>query len=244
LIIPRELRPVHELPQTKQQNEESANAPMRGAPQSNELSQQSSRPLIFASFDIKKLSGLSEDSELSFGLFNMIIVFATDIAILLTFGTMFPLLAIVGSGVVWLRTLKIQLVVARLIFLAKQHSYLEPLCKDLNQECIEISKMLMNCLLSLPSLLALLWSWFLFDIWGDSAGYYPAILIVFALPFFPLIGFPFIGPLLRRYVTDKLFPPEPSTNDGVSDPSLRTESNGSLNAIELLHNSTIHNPMS
>jgi hypothetical protein len=154
---------------------------------------------IFTLQDFNKFLGLSADSQVSFGLYSMMIVFATDIAILLAFGTMFPPLAVVGCATIWLRSVNIQLIIGRLVYLSKNQPYLVDLCKELHEECIGISKMLINCLLSLPLLLTMSWSWFLFDIWGDVVGYYPGVLIFFGLPPIAII----ILPLLVNYKQGK-----------------------------------------
>jgi hypothetical protein len=107
---------------------------------------------------------------------------------------------VVGCGTLWLRTINIQLIIGRLVHLSKTQSYLVELRKELHEECIGISKLLINCILSLPLLLTISWSWFLFDIWGDVVGYYPGVLIFFGLPTVAVI----ILPLLTDYQQGKL----------------------------------------
>ncbi|WP_230687577.1 hypothetical protein, partial [Streptococcus pneumoniae] len=72
-----------------------------------------------------------------------------------------------------------QIGLGRLAFLSNEQPSLIKLTKSLNDECVGISNLLMNCVLALPLLLSIAWSWFLFDIWGDVTGYNPAYTIFF-----------------------------------------------------------------
>jgi hypothetical protein len=45
-----------------------------------------------------------------------------------------------------------------------------------------------------------LWSWFLFDIWGDQSGFSPAYAVFIVLPLVPLILLPFIAPVIYKLV--------------------------------------------
>ncbi len=64
----------------------------------------------------------------------------------------------------------------------------------------------MSCLLSLPLLLSCLWSWFLFDIWGDRTGFNPAYYIVMCLPLIPLLFLPIVFPLIQTYLVEVICP--------------------------------------
>jgi hypothetical protein len=150
--------------------------------------------------DLNKFLRRSADSKVSFGLYRMMIGLTTDIAILLTFGTIFPPLAVIGCAAFWLKTIYIQLVIGRLVYLSQDQPYLINVCKELNEECVGISKMFINCLLSLPLLLTIAWSFFLFDILGAVAGYRTAVLIFLALPNIAVI----ILPVLIKYKEGKL----------------------------------------
>jgi uncharacterized membrane protein len=187
---------------------------------------------MFTLEEFNKFLGVSADSQISFGFFNMMIDFATDIAILLTFGTMFPPLAVVGCATIWLRTINIQLIIGRVVYLSKSQPYLLELCKELNEECVGISKMLINCLLSLPLLLAMSWSWFLFDIWGDVAGYYPAVLVWLILPMMAMVVLPVLISLKQR--TMKKFIEEMNEHSNASHDEIKEHSNNdSIASLDL-----------
>jgi hypothetical protein len=156
--------------------------------------------------DINKMLGLSADSDMSFGLYSSIITLAVDIAVLLTFGTMFPPLAVIGCCSVYIRTFYMQFTLGRIIHLSSNQPPLKKFVMALNEECIGISKLLMSCLLSLPLLLAVLWSWFLFDIWGDRTGWNPAFAIFFCLPTIPLIFLPIIFPIVQKVLVNRFCP--------------------------------------
>jgi hypothetical protein len=99
-----------------------------------------------------------------------------------------------------------QLTLGRIIRLSKKQPHLKKLVVALNEECVGISKLLMSCLLSLPLLLAVLWSWFLFDIWGDRTGFNPSFVIFFCLPTMPVIFLPIVFPAIQKFLVDQFCP--------------------------------------
>jgi hypothetical protein len=113
---------------------------------------------------------------------------------------MFPPLAVIGCFTVYVRTIYLQHALGRIVHLSKDQPDLIKLVNTLNEECKGISKLLLNSLISLPLLLSVLWSWFLFDIWGDQSGFSPAYAVFIVLPFVPLILLPFIAPAVNKLV--------------------------------------------
>ena len=222
LVIPSELRPLQRPPEELQMKDNTENAcnidnPLSTGIDTEEQQTQSQsqsqsedqvrvNPTTLKLKDLNKMLGLSADSELSFGLYSSMIMFATDIAILLTFGTMFPPLVVIACFTIYIRTYYMQVTLGRIIHLANTQSSLRKVVDALNDECSGISKLLMSCLLSLPLLLSCLWSWFLFDIWGDQTGYSPAYYIILCLPLIPLIFLPIVFPLIQIYVIDYFCP--------------------------------------
>ena len=206
IVMPPELRPIGHVLNESTTRESS---PSEDSKQSvlPTPSVDSSTSGIFDAFqpvklkDINKTLGLSAPgADTSFGLYSSMIIFATDIAILLTFGTLFPPLAIVGCFTIFVRTIHMQIGLGRLAFLSNEQPSLIKLTKSLNDECVGISNLLMNCVLALPLLLSIAWSWFLFDIWGDVTGYNPAYTIFFCLPSIPLLFLPLVFPAIQSYI--------------------------------------------
>ena len=118
---------------------------------------------------------------------NFLIDIVTDIALVLTFGVMFPPLAIIGCiSVLSLSCFK-QLVIGRVVSLARTQPYLIEYVEKLNTECVGARAIVTRALSSFMELLALFWAGYLFDILGDSIGYRKAIALLILMSFVPLL---------------------------------------------------------
>ncbi len=101
---------------------------------------------------------------------NYIIILVSDMAIMLVFGTVFPPIAVVGCVTVLLRTIFIQIILGRFIYLTQQQTYLLPYLQQINKECLGIRSLLLQTFQTLSDLLGVIWGCFLFDILGDQLG--------------------------------------------------------------------------
>jgi hypothetical protein len=176
--------------------------------------------------NILKILDFSDDSDRSMCLYRYVIMFATDMAILIAFGTLFPPLAVVGCFTIFIRTLFLQLSLGRIVYLAQNQPNLQTLVSTINEECVGMSKLLMRGLFSLPFLLSFVWSWFLFDIWGDKAGWHIACFIALGLPLIVVFVLPFITSATKTQAVDKF-----SVNNSVEESENMVELNGTTLSI-------------
>ena len=129
---------------------------------------------------------------------NAIIAFISDIAILLTFGGIFPPVAIIGILSIFSNTLLIQLILGRVIVLSRTQNRLYSSIKRINEKCNGIRILMIRSLLSLSFLLSIFWSFFLFDILGDAIGIERSIWILCVMATIPGI-IQLSNYIIRRY---------------------------------------------
>ena len=136
--------------------------------------------------------------EVVFKAKNAVIEFISDIAVLLTFGGIFPPIAFVGVLSICVSTLVTQLILGRVIVLSRTQEALRPSVERINEKCGGIRILMIRSLLSLSLLLSMFWSFFLFDILGDSVGIARAIWIIGVMTAVPGT-IQFTNYLARRY---------------------------------------------
>jgi hypothetical protein len=106
-----------------------------------------------------------------------------DLAILLTFGTIFPPLAVVIFISVMLHTVLTQVVVGRFITLAIPHkSTFAPFVTVLKRETATVGSLIALSIAPISVLATIFWSFFLFDIIGDDAGTTHSYWILLVMP--------------------------------------------------------------
>jgi hypothetical protein len=221
MLLPRELRPVKYVPDELDTNQSSESISDQNTNRNPTLPASSFDLYYRATCDgvmaVKDLSSkllqpkpetiqqvldFADVTERSMCLNQYIIIFVTDIAIILMFGTLFPPLAVIGCSAIITQTLFLQLSFGRIVYLSTRQPKLKRLVLTLNEECVGMGKLLMRGLFSLPWLLSLLWSWFLFDILGDQ--WQKSALIAFAfLPIFPLIVLPCSRPKKQKDMNEE-----------------------------------------
>ncbi len=117
---------------------------------------------------------------------------ATDMAIMLTFGTMFPPLALVGCISVFFYTTFLQLSLGRIYSLARTDpENFQYYVDSIRDEWKGMSKWIVNAFHTTRPLVLIFWSFFLFDIYGDRYGSYQAawiFLIMGAVPIMIMIS--------------------------------------------------------
>jgi hypothetical protein len=116
-----------------------------------------------------------------------VVSIVTDIAIVLTFGVVFPPLAVVGCLAILAFTYFVQLSIGRLCYLSKFQLFLARYVDFVNLECRGMHLLLIKSLLTIPFLIATFWSLFLFDILGDRVGVVDAVWIIPFMTCVPLI---------------------------------------------------------
>jgi hypothetical protein len=177
----------------------------------------------------------------------------TDVAIAVAFGALFPPIAVIGLSSIVVRTGFMQFFFGRLASLSaesgkntgKTHnidtdkdqdldegggpdnteSTLQQMEKKVNRECAMAGRFVYESLMSLPLLILIVWSLFLFDIAGDEVGFFQAIWIVFVLGLVG-IGWSFLNRNLISSSRD---------SDAMDSNSLAIQSmeTSSINGIEL-----------
>jgi hypothetical protein len=163
------------------------------------------------------------------------IVIATDVAVMLTFGTVFPPLAVVGCITLLIRTYLEQLAIGRLFSLSLVQHKLIHVIKALNDECQGVSQLLITGLSSLAFIVTLFWAGFLFDIHGDEAGFRNSIWII---PLLPVLAF--LLPFIDK-VVNYIFPKKTEIMEG-GIRSINQETSGH-NIEMLITGQSTSNPM-
>ena len=115
--------------------------------------------------------------------YQHIVSFVTDIAIMLSFGLIFPLLCLVGMGSLWVYTWYMEVVISelmRLVNVCRDKSVeggtgLIKILDNTNASCKYCLKLLVISIQSLLVIVAMFWSLFLFDTLGASHGVIDAI---------------------------------------------------------------------
>ena len=105
----------------------------------------------------------------------------------MTFGVIFPPLAIVALSTLVCQTLFVQVCLGRLIFLSKSKPKLLKFVEELSAECVGVSALLLKCMSSLAMFVIFVWSWFLLDMLADVLSLKRSIWIFFILPGFRII---------------------------------------------------------
>jgi ABC-type multidrug transport system fused ATPase/permease subunit len=116
--------------------------------------------------------------EVKFKAKNAIIAFVSDIAVLLTFGGIFPPIAFIGIFSLFSTTLVTQLSLGRVVVLSRTQPALQASVRRINQKCAGVRYLMLRSLLSLSLMLSIFWSFFLFDILGDEVGMERAVWII------------------------------------------------------------------
>ncbi len=114
-----------------------------------------------------------------------------DAAVLMTFGTIFPPMAVVICITIGINSLIIQLMIGRFVSLSYYDTqrYLRPLVSFINNECKDIGKLLAVVLPTISILASSFWAFALFDCLGDKVGIHRALWIVIVVASMPSWGY-------------------------------------------------------
>lgn len=131
------------------------------------------------------------DKQMRKKLFNKEIFtvgFVGDMAVLMTFGAIFPPLALVIFLNLIVNTFLTQLMIGRFIYLSKSlnQRYLLPLVEFLNDECKDVGRLIFDSIPTIAFLATAFWSFALFDTLGDSVGTRKAIWILILVTLLPM----------------------------------------------------------
>jgi hypothetical protein len=114
-----------------------------------------------------------------------------DAAVLMTFGTIFPPMAVVICITIGINSVVTQLMIGRFISLSfcEEQSYLRPLVTFINNECKDIGRLLAVVLPTISFLASSFWAFALFDCLGDQVGLIKASWIVVVVATTPAWGY-------------------------------------------------------
>ncbi len=114
-----------------------------------------------------------------------------DAAVLMTFGTIFPPMAVVICITIGINSVIIQLMIGRFVSLSYYDTqrYLRPLVSFINNECKDIGKLLSVVLPTISILASSFWAFALFDCLGDKVGIHRALWIVIGVGSMPSWGY-------------------------------------------------------
>jgi hypothetical protein len=118
--------------------------------------------------------------------------FIVDMAVLMTFGTIFPPLGFVIFMNMLVNTFLTQMWIGRFVYLAKQISTdliaksLLPLVDFLNEECKDVGQLIFNSIPTIAFLATVFWAFALFDTLGDSVGTLQALWILLLMGLMPV----------------------------------------------------------
>ena len=116
---------------------------------------------------------------------NFVIDTITDISIVLTFGVIFPPLAIIGCISIIFSTAITQLMLGRLVYLARSQPDLADIVQKVNNDCAGVRAAAARGLVPLSAVLSMFWAYFLFDILGDAVGYKKALFLLIVMALIP-----------------------------------------------------------
>jgi uncharacterized membrane protein len=109
-------------------------------------------------------------------------VLGGDIAIFLTFGSIYPPLAVVVFVSILSNTMLTQLSLGRFMVIAREMKNLLPFTEVIKRETAAVGSLIALSIPPVTILAAGFWSFFLFDIIGDEVGFRASIWIIFILP--------------------------------------------------------------
>jgi Leucine-rich repeat (LRR) protein len=119
---------------------------------------------------------------------RVLVALVGDVAVLMTFGTIFPPIALVICLTIIVNSVVTQLMIGRFVTIAfsKEQNYLQPIVKFIDSECKDIGKLLAGALPTMSVLASSFWAFALFDCLGDNVGLYRALWIAIVVTLMPL----------------------------------------------------------
>jgi hypothetical protein len=182
----------------------------------------------------KRTSSVQEDV---FPCRQQIVSIITDLAIMLSFGIIFPPLLIIGCGSLWVSTRVQEIILQRLLNLSRSYPCVDEVIEKVNDSCHHCLTLLVNALQSLSMLLAVFWALFLFDSLGESRG----PLVAMGMPI-ALVIFSIIVAAANKYI--KVIPIEDMTKGIVSSSPSDSSSKREIEMQESVdHGSRNTNPL-
>ena len=117
-----------------------------------------------------------------------VMVLVTDISILLTFGVLFPPLALVGCIAICMHTAYLHFFLGRMVAIANYGSAIARVLVGMVEVEVQLVPLFVSqSLLSLPALVMMVWSLFLFDTLGDASGFLQGIWMIVFMAIFASI---------------------------------------------------------
>jgi Leucine-rich repeat (LRR) protein len=122
----------------------------------------------------------------------------SEFTVFITFGTIFPPLAIVVCYSLYVMTLFTQLIIGRIVIISRVQKELNHFIYQMNEECRNFRRLFIQAIPSISILASFFWGFFLFDILGDEIGSLKTLWILFVMGFAPIIIY-FLESIIDRY---------------------------------------------
>ena len=122
----------------------------------------------------------------------------SEFTVFITFGAIFPPLALVVCYTISMTTYFIQLIIGRVVVISRIQVELSQFIPKLNEECRNFRRLFLQSIPSMSILATFFWGFFLFDILGDEIGTKKAIWILFVIGCSPILMY-FFENVIENY---------------------------------------------
>jgi hypothetical protein len=122
----------------------------------------------------------------------------SEFTVFITFGAIFPPLALVVCYTIYMTTYFIQLIIGRIVIISRIQIELKQFIPKINEECRNFRRLFLQSIPSISILATFFWGFFLFDILGDEVGTKKAIWILFVIGCSPILIYVLEG-LVEKY---------------------------------------------
>ena len=138
----------------------------------------------------------------------------SEFTVFITFGAIFPPLALVVCYTIYMTTYFIQLIIGRIVIISRIQIELKQFIPKINEECRNFRRLFLQSIPSISILATFFWGFFLFDILGDEVGTKKAIWILFVIGCSPILIYVLEG------LVEKYFPLSSSSSSSSPSPSM------------------------
>eukprot|EP01040_Poterioochromonas_malhamensis_P010101 gene10101-10980_t len=125
----------------------------------------------------------------------------SEFTVFITFGAIFPPLAIVVCYTICITTLFIQTIIGRVVVISRTQSAMKKYLSKMNEECRNFRRLFLQSIPLISILASFFWGFFLFDILGDSdsSSVSTTVWIFIMMGFAPIISY------VAEVLLDKVF---------------------------------------
>ncbi len=161
----------------------------------------------------KELKRKEEREKINLTFFNkrqfinrdyIVLPIISEFTVFITFGAIFPPLAIVVCYTICITTLFIQTIIGRVVVISRTQSAVKKYLSKMNEECRNFRRLFLQSIPLISILASFFWGFFLFDILGDSdsSSVSSTVWIFIMMGFAPIISY--VAEVLLDKVFDKV----------------------------------------